>query len=199
MTLNSSLMHRKHQPILDFSGIMLAMCHFGHSSSDLLYQTHVAFPGGARGVLYYHVDPSLPPISGSLRFRLCNVLEEFERGSDLQVGPGQPWSMSLCRIVRTKFGQPICKMLLDDGLIDQRLVTTIQGLSLTAKILDKRSLYHLQQPVIFSLLKRYLYLQLVPSRSSSPVLFCDLFYDQSLKCLPFQGNVCSARVISPLF
>jgi len=196
-------MLKKHQPILDFSGIILAMCHFGHSSSDLLYrghdQTHVAFPGGARGVLYYHVDPSLPPISGSLRFRLCNVLEEFERGSDLQVGPGQPWSMSLCRIVRTKFGQPICKMLLDDGLIDQRLVTTIQGLSLTAKILDKRSLYHLQQPVIFSLLKRYLYLQLVPSRSSSPVLFCDLFYDQSLKCLPFQGNVCSARVISPLF
>ena len=204
VTLNPALMHKMHQRILDLSNITKANCLFGHSRSALCYlsngEHYTAFPDGARGVLHYYVDPSLPPISGSLRFRLCNILEEFERGSDLQGKPGRPWFISLCRLVRTQSYQPICKTLLDEGHIDQRLLTNIQDLNLVSRIIDDVLLYDLKQPVISSLQHRFFTPQLVTSRSSSVVkLGCLLFYDQSLKCAPFQGNVDSARSVSPLF
>ena len=203
MTLNSSLMHKKHQPILDLSGNLMTMCHFGPTGSAFYYLTKashcVPFPDGTRGVLYYHVDPALPPISGSLRFRLCDELEGFELGSDLQVRPGQPWSISLCRLVRTQYNQPICNMLLSDGLINQRLVTAVQGLSLGPHLRDNNVIYDLQQPVIVSLHQQKLNRLLVTSQSCSMVEFCQLFHDHGLGRDPLQGNIFSARLMSPLF
>jgi len=202
VTLDRSLLLKKHQQILDCSGATAFTCRMGYLTYKLSYRhigRYLPFPIGTRGMLYYHVDPSLPPISGSLRFRLCDAPEEFERGSDLQVGPGQPWAISLCRLVRSKSQEPIRKMLLDEGLIEQDLVAAIQGLNLGSRIDDHVRLYQLQQPMVVSLPHHLFFvIRLVTLRSSSVVNFRGFFRDRSRECAPYQGKVYSVRSISTI-
>ncbi|GLB38718.1 hypothetical protein LshimejAT787_0505830 [Lyophyllum shimeji] len=84
------------------------------------------FPRNARGFLYYHHDPELPPTAGEIRFRLTtdSDVAGFKSGGDL-VGPyGVPWAINLAVLTRPCY-EAVRKRLLEDGLIEPGLMRNI--------------------------------------------------------------------------
>lgn len=133
------------------------------------------FPEDTRGVLYYHCNPTLPPIAGEVRFRICENLENFDQGSDLHV-LNRPWSLSLLRIVHTPNFAGLRRMLLDEGLVDAELVSDVSRLP--AKLQDRLILFHLSQPFVLDLTQYQLEPNLVTRYSSQKVRFPNLFTER---------------------
>jgi len=155
-----------------------------YKRSQHLYEP---FPSGSRGVFYYHTEPSLPPISGALRFRLCNTIREFEMGTDLQSGPGQPWQTLLCRIIRTQHYQALRHKLLEEGLVTDSLYTDIRLLDLPSRLHDRVLLFDIQQPLILDLGRRYFDVQLVTRNYCALSRFANVFRDTFNACEPYEG------------
>ncbi|RDB31110.1 hypothetical protein Hypma_000049 [Hypsizygus marmoreus] len=78
------------------------------------------FPGHCRGFLYYHRDPTLPPESAAVRFRLTTDTNasSFKNGADLmQPIHGRPWSVCLLSIAKSRCYVSLKELLLRDKLV----------------------------------------------------------------------------------
>lgn len=144
------------------------------------------FPVDTKGVFYYFRDESMPPISGSLRFRVCEDLATFETGHDLLTEMNEPWAVPLIRIVRHKVWSYTLEYLIRDGQVEERLVRAIQRLQMPWQTLRNRPLFTPTQPFAFNLKHRFLALSLITTSSMSRVEFQHLFYDDTVK--PMEGE-----------
>ncbi|GLB38722.1 hypothetical protein LshimejAT787_0505870 [Lyophyllum shimeji] len=110
----------------------------------------VPFPPNARGFLYYHHDPELPPTTGEIRFRVTpdNDVAGFECGKDLVGLNGSPWAMGLLTLTKTSF-EPFRRRLVEDGLFEpalmQKLVERWKGKRRLLNPHD-RAVHYLEQP-----------------------------------------------------
>jgi hypothetical protein len=139
------------------------------------------FPADARGFFYYFQDKSMPPISGSLRFRVCEDLAGFDSGHDLLTEMKEPWAVPLIRIVRDGVWAPTLEYLLRDGQVEERLVRVIKKHKIPWSTIRNRPLFVPTQPFSFNLQHRMLALSLVTTYSAKRVDFQHLFYDGPLE------------------
>ena len=183
-------MRSKGQRIIDVSSTTLAPISCRWGPTRLLFAfDHGRFPDGSRGVLYYHLDPTLPPISGSVRFRLCENPNAFHRGSDLLISPGRPWHIPLFTICRINIYRPLLEMLLDEGLVDRSVVTDVQAHEVAPRNAAS-ALFALHQPLSLSLSLKNLHIWLV-TRKTCHIFKFPLFYpfsDVKVGFVPFNGK-----------
>jgi len=174
------------QGIFDFSGNLKA--------NRCLYYTHrLLFPPGTKGVLYYYQPPLLPPIAGELRFRICDDPSQFASGRDLEAGAGKHWSIPLINIVRGRSYRAIRRHLLEEGLIDHKLVADIENMNATnigrGGIKKVVELYDLDQPFSMNLGRDRIRLRLT-TRSASRDISISPFSLRGRKWtfIPFSGK-----------
>ncbi len=144
----------------------------------------IPFPINTCGVFYYHVDPQLPPINGSVRFRLCDSLENFVQGKDLEVNTGKPWMVPLVRLAHVSSFRALNRFIIEEGLVDKRLVRDIQKLKVPRRPCA-HLLYHLSQSFVVDLHMTVLLLHLVTRAAMSTVRATGVF---CLRCRPFAGK-----------
>jgi len=145
------------------------------------------FPADTKGFFYYGRDKDMPPISGSLRFRVCENLAGFDSGHDLLTEMKEPWAVPLIRIVRDRVWAVTLQQLINDGQVEERLVHSIKKLQMPWRTVRNRPLFVPDQPFSFNLKHRLLALTLITSSSTSRVDFQHLFYDRELQ--PLEGNL----------
>ncbi|KAG5640805.1 hypothetical protein DXG03_006959 [Asterophora parasitica] len=91
---------------------------------------HLPFPPNARGFLYLHCSPSLPPIAVQIRLRLTPEPNPslFSTGADLLRDCGSiPWSIDLVRIAKVKNYAPFKALVTSDGLgLDRNLMDSLE-------------------------------------------------------------------------
>lgn len=142
-------------------------------------QGRPSFPNNTRGVLYYHTDPSLPSIAGEVRFRLCDTIENFERGSDLHIR-GEPWSLMLAHIAFTPNFIGLRKLLVKEGLVDTQMMSDISKLPNLDKLDNRLVLFHLSQPFYVDLASHTLVLTLLTRTSVQKIKLPYIFVDRRL-------------------
>ncbi|KAG5638226.1 hypothetical protein H0H81_001227 [Sphagnurus paluster] len=108
-----------------------------------------SFPPRSHGFLYYHNDPSRPATSGEVRLRLTTADDPalFASGTDL-IGPhGQPWAVSLPRLLDASQA-PLKQRLLLDQLVDPDFIATLERSWIKRPTnYDKTpALHHLEDP-----------------------------------------------------
>ena len=201
VTFNPKLMEGMGQRIADISNNPYTLWRLGtkrrpryshhlHYAIDFhpgVFMYHKSpFPADTRGFFYYFQDKSMPLISGSLRFRVCDNLAAFDSGHDLLTEMKEPWAVPLIRIVRDRVWATTLECLIRDGQVEERLVRVIKNLQMPWKTMRNRPLFVPTQPFSFNLEHRMLALSLVTTSSSSRVDFQHLFYDQEIK--PLEGK-----------
>lgn len=137
-------------------------CDLDLEPSDVTYSSRfgtgylLPFPKSTGGFFYYHVEPSLPPIAGELRFRVTQSSDpsSFQAGHDLLRPSKRTWSRPLLQIMSN---QPslaaIRQQLLDDGLVREDLLLHCERLLKTCHWAKTTgvTLYSLDQPFLADL------------------------------------------------
>lgn len=198
LSLSPWLVENQVQPTHDLSGYSAPVFMFRTRSGfeQLPIRYHAAgtgkgdlpWPHGTRGVLYYHQDPTLPPISGALRFRICNSVEEFDQGEDHHISPGRPWSIPLVQIARTHSFRALRIFLVEQNLVDLTLMRDISRLPVPKQIKARRMLYALHQPLVFDLDDASTSIHLVTRKGFNTVILSNLFLEQLAKARPYSGK-----------
>ncbi|RDB31104.1 hypothetical protein Hypma_000021 [Hypsizygus marmoreus] len=121
------------------------------------------FPTHARGFLYYHRDPELPPISGAVRFRIMPddssaISSGFGAGTDLMLPNSRvPWAIWLVTIANVGKYVGLKQLLLSDGLVTPELLEHCKHLGARSEAHNGlNQLYHhmwyqLEQPFLLDL------------------------------------------------
>ena len=148
----------KNNDFLDVSGIerKYILTKWGRTDfrnhRDLEGTDYTPFPPGSHGFLYYYTDPNLPAVAGEVRFRLTanNEPSSFNSGRDLLRPYGLPWAISLLNISHVKYRDPLKRQLLEDGLVDPRVMQRCERLFRNTKwnIAPHIILYSLHQPFV---------------------------------------------------
>jgi len=185
------------QPIYDISnfkdvyfafrtigGIAGAHMRFQARRRDATSLDDIPFPLNTCGVFYYHVDPQLPPMNGSVRFRLCDSLENFVQGKDLEVNIGKPWMVPLVRLAHVSSFRALNRFIIEEGLVDKQLMRDIQKLKMPRRP-SALFLYQLSQSFVVDLHMTVLILHLVTRTTMSTVQVTGAFF---LRCRPFAGR-----------
>jgi hypothetical protein len=182
ITLNPSQMISKGQKICDFSGATRLRFSFLGKNYPVPAYPHKfkrkpVFPENSRGVLYYHSDSDLPSIAGEVRFRLCDTVENFDRGSDLHI-LGTPWSLSLPRIAYTPAFMGLRELLVKEGLVDDQTMTDLSSLPHIDRLDDRSMIFYPSQPFHLDLSIHELILHLVTRNAVQYVRFPNLFTER---------------------
>ncbi|RDB21699.1 hypothetical protein Hypma_011294 [Hypsizygus marmoreus] len=112
------------------------------------------FPENCRGFLYYHLDPLLPAISGTVRFRVTqnSRASSFAAGTDLELPHCPiPWTIWLGVIVNSSTYAGLEELLRRDDLVSPSLLQRCKDLRRKNKL---RVAYHnmlftLDQPFFY--------------------------------------------------
>ncbi|KAF5319631.1 hypothetical protein D9619_008855 [Psilocybe cf. subviscida] len=161
------------QGIMNISGLTGARLHMrSDASSVLLYRpskreknrlpTAVAYPPDTIGVFYYHQCQTAPTRLGELRFRLCRNVREFDKGTDLCLPSGQPWSLSSLNIHVTSSHKNLHECLTRDGLLENTMYPNVPQSLLTTLTMPLRVL---GDPFVVDLSATALFINIV---STSP-------------------------------
>ncbi|KAF5381604.1 hypothetical protein D9615_005420 [Tricholomella constricta] len=162
------------------------------------------FPPNARGFMYWHQDPSLPPTTAALRFRLTSGPDPalFPSGTDLRLYAGTSlWSIGIPRIATCAIYAPV-----KDHLIAQRLVdpTLLRALEVAhATIPNPKSgtqaLCTLNQPFEIDL-SATTYLHVFSKRAIGPIFLTYICFDhrKSVFRPPYTGRILARFELSRL-
>ncbi|GLB38719.1 hypothetical protein LshimejAT787_0505840 [Lyophyllum shimeji] len=154
---------------------------------------YVPFPPNARGFLYYHHDPELPPTSGEIRLRLTpdNDVAGFERGKDLVGLNGSPWAMGLVTLTQPSY-EPFTRRLVEDGLFDPALMQKLVERWKGKRVLHPhdRVVHYLEQPFTAQL-PRGLSIRIVTPDGIGIARHEDVFRDRRahVNAVPYSGRV----------
>ncbi|KAF9475368.1 hypothetical protein BDN70DRAFT_883789 [Pholiota conissans] len=83
------------------------------------------FPPNTRGYFYYHRSPGQSELASSIRFRLCEGPEDFERGCDLLAPSGKPWGHTLLELAAHPYLEVFSALVLAEGLVDQEIISDL--------------------------------------------------------------------------
>jgi hypothetical protein len=92
------------------------------------YTSTTSYPPGTKGFFYYHQPPTLPPVAGELRFRICDTASQFTNGKDLEINSGQPWRVPLHSLSKSSMYSCLRDVLLEEGLVDPQLMADVARL-----------------------------------------------------------------------
>ncbi|RDB31117.1 hypothetical protein Hypma_000042 [Hypsizygus marmoreus] len=119
------------------------------------------FPPHARGFLYYHHDPALPPTSSGVRFRCTpspHVSSFFSAGQDLLSPDGRaPWTVWIMVIATKRTYAGLKELLISDGLVTTELMRHCAELGEASGAvhglgrMHRRTLFMLGQPFFLDL------------------------------------------------
>ena len=155
VTLNPEQMSAQSQAVYDLSNSVTPTVYTTSGGSIPItalrcYGDGARFPPGTKGVFYFR--QGVPPIAGGLRFRLCNTISEFHNGKDLTNSLGHYFHISLYKIMKLKSWETLRKHLIQEGLVDQQLVTDIDQLpNFSQSSFEAVYLYEIDQPFIVDL------------------------------------------------
>ncbi|RDB21633.1 hypothetical protein Hypma_011286 [Hypsizygus marmoreus] len=113
------------------------------------------FPDNCRGFLYYHRDPHLPAISGTVRFRLTPDARasSFSAGTDLLLPDRpEPWSVWLAAIANAKTYDGFLQLLRKDSVVSPSLLELCKNIGANQRNLGRlhhTMLFTLGQPFVF--------------------------------------------------
>ncbi|RDB21670.1 hypothetical protein Hypma_011279 [Hypsizygus marmoreus] len=113
------------------------------------------FPDNCRGFLYYHRDPHLPAISGTVRFRLTPDARasSFSAGTDLLLPDRpEPWSLWLAAIANAKTYDGFLQLLRQDAVVSPSLLEQCKNIGANQRNLGRlhhTMLFTLEQPFVF--------------------------------------------------
>lgn len=113
-----------------------------HFIGDGTPVAHRPFPAEAQGFFYVHRPPQVPPIAGTLRFRVTRDPDpsSFESGYDLIGNDHLPWNRPLPSIVRGE--HPIlAHQLLADQLVDEETLVEASKIPVNARSVLVSSVY----------------------------------------------------------
>ncbi|RDB31119.1 hypothetical protein Hypma_000040 [Hypsizygus marmoreus] len=135
-----------------------------HSNIQIYYHGKIGlrrpFPAHARGFLYYHRDPELPPTSGAVRFSLTPDAHasSFSAGMDLILPDGRtPWAIWLVTIANAAKYVGLKHLLLSDGLVTPELLEHCRHLGVGSEASNglnqmyRHTLFRLDQPFVLDL------------------------------------------------
>ncbi|KAF9528773.1 hypothetical protein CPB83DRAFT_853727 [Crepidotus variabilis] len=199
MALSPSALVERGQPVYDISGYVQPKFTFrttgNHSKVKFRFLNEkqeggdLPWPSGARGVFYYHVDPTLPPISGALRFRVCDSINAFNEGYDLSIHVGRPWTLSLINIAHTPSYAGLRQLILQQRLVDRDLVHDVRNLPVPRRPMNARMLTSLNQPLVLDLQNPNARIFLVTRKSWNLFIMPNIFYEQMTKTIPYAGFI----------
>ncbi|KAF8960822.1 hypothetical protein BDZ97DRAFT_1832024 [Flammula alnicola] len=133
------------------------------------------FPPDTKGVFYYHLEDGQPAISGEVRFRKCSDSVSFNDGKDLVADVGKPWCMQLWDIATSDRYMGLRHLLLQEGLVDEALISDIQQvIKPTCKNFARR-LYTIDQPFAVDFQQGIYSIQLATRHGSELSKFQSLF------------------------
>ncbi|RDB31120.1 hypothetical protein Hypma_000061 [Hypsizygus marmoreus] len=153
-------------PIILHPSTSSSLPEWRHSNIQLYYHGKTGlrrpFPTHARGFLYYHRDPELPPISGAVRFRVMpdsrTTTSGFGAGTDLMLPDGRtPWSIWLVTIANAAKYVGLKQLLLSDGLVTPELLEHCKRLGARYEVpnglnpMYRHMLFRLEQPFFLDL------------------------------------------------
>ncbi|TBU26444.1 hypothetical protein BD311DRAFT_762650 [Dichomitus squalens] len=113
------------------------------NSGILLYPRGLhdkTFPPNTSGFLYYHIPPYSPPIAGEVHFRVTPDADpaSFAVGSDLLTEHGLLWRIPLLYTTIGDNYKGLHALLLQDGLVTQKLLETATAAAETIRNTDYR-------------------------------------------------------------
>ncbi|KAF8074048.1 hypothetical protein FPV67DRAFT_784005 [Lyophyllum atratum] len=115
--------------------------------------SRLPFPAHARGFLYHHRDPKLPPTTAQIRFRLTphNDPAQFHVGQDMLTTRGAPWAINLLSMTKP-FYKAFKLQLLEEGLLDPDFMRTVQeAWAGRRQVVGLPSIHYLEQPFVMDL------------------------------------------------
>ncbi|KAF8968779.1 hypothetical protein BDZ97DRAFT_328499 [Flammula alnicola] len=187
LTLSPERMTSVGQQVLDLSDFSSPVRYVGPKNDPVqfIYRTSpmkpwspIHFPPKTRGTMYYRRDPRLSPLSGELRFRICDSIAQFHEGKDLQLDVGEPWNVPLLRIVHRDQLRPMRKLLIQEGLLDEDLVADVMKLPYLSGYKCKILLYEIGQPFVMNVNRDVWTIWLVTRQTLQGMLLQKIFYDQ---------------------
>jgi hypothetical protein len=98
--------------------------------TQIIYKSHVPFPVGTQGFLYYHPGPAYAPIAGEVRFRIVKSgrPEDFQSGKDLlQHAVPLPWSIPLFVIFQFLSYKRLAHVIKDCGVVSEDTLGAVRG------------------------------------------------------------------------
>ncbi|KAJ7082626.1 hypothetical protein B0H15DRAFT_852158 [Mycena belliarum] len=86
---------------------------------------YIPFPDDTHGFVYYHSQPHISPLAGSVRFRVTqdNAPSSFAHGHDLLSPSGAPWQTLLPQIACRPTFKWLASYLIRDGLVAEELLS----------------------------------------------------------------------------
>ncbi|KAG5644961.1 hypothetical protein DXG03_007331 [Asterophora parasitica] len=167
-------------------------------------QRDAQFPSNAKGFLYLHRPPSLPPIAAEIRLRLTPEPNPtlFSTGADLLCG-SIPWSIDLPQLVKVKSYAPFEAQVVSDGLIDGGFMDSLKLAweDVITRRADTQTLYTLAQPFEINLEDTSTLLGILTTRAQGCIIFDHLFRDTRAWLAskhPYRGRILAHFEISPL-
>ncbi|KAF9523018.1 hypothetical protein CPB83DRAFT_910965 [Crepidotus variabilis] len=198
-TLNISKLQESGQSVMDLSGIGKPALSFDDPTKPKLTvwfeMNHSTFPADTRGVFYFHRNPTHPPLSASIRFRLCDQISDFAQRQDLQFRLGQPWEVPLICLFSERH-KGVRDFLHKEGLVRQGTLDTVERL----KFVGQRSFlrhYFLQQPFVVDIARTELMFTFVAEHGVTRVPYRRPFgIDHRYECA-FEGWVKARFEVAP--
>ncbi|KAG6828628.1 hypothetical protein H0H92_007220 [Tricholoma furcatifolium] len=187
---------------IDFSGRRAPCIEFLQCGScEIRYAWQlklIPFPPSARGFLYYHIHPHLPPTCGQVRFRLTasNDPSTFADGTDLLGIDGAPWSMQTSLLMFPHY-DALRRRLLRDRLVRRSFSETLKQLQMTFKLSRSsfREMNYLEQPFMLDMSLHNMRFRLLTPSDVRYMLLVDLFVDtrefqtHDVRPCPYKGRL----------
>lgn len=130
------------------------------------------WPESAKGFLYYCVPEARHPATGQVRFRCIkrHGSTAFQKGKDLLLSSGLPWSLPVANIIKHKSYQPLLDLLVHENHVSSELVASYTNLQLFPSR-GRPVIYALKQPFVWKGTSKRLYLWIAHGDSIQPASF----------------------------
>ena len=153
-------------------------------------QYRKVYPPDMKAFLYFYASPEKPRIAGELRLRITSSDDaaSFERGSDLLLSNGQPWSRPL--FVLPRYYIPLYEKLREDGLVPDdldRVLSTVNASKYYPR--SGHCLYTLNDTFIVDFSRKWSSYLAITEKSIEKFIFWRIFADRRNKCStsPYTG------------
>ena len=149
------------------------------------------YPPDMKAFLYFYASPGKPRIAGELRLRITSSDDaaSFERGSDLLLSNGQPWSRPL--FVLPRYYIPLYEKLREDGLVPDELDSVLSALP-SKRFIYSRSqiLYTLNDTFIVDFSQHTQFFSVITEQGMETLGFHTTFFDSRalVRHTPYTGT-----------
>ncbi|KAF8890013.1 hypothetical protein CPB84DRAFT_1411003 [Gymnopilus junonius] len=158
-----------------------------------MYRQAVRFPANTTGMFYFHEEPDMPKLAGAIRFRLCDSVDAFSQGHDLERSFAQPWAVNLYSIAKYPAHRPWRHFLVQEGLVSEDLFQDLEKLPLI-NTRNIRWLFSLDQTFVFELQRTQINFVVMTRRSLEATHISTPFGEMNM---PMEGNSLRGNKVFP--